>query len=423
MSMSTDKDVDLGLLFPLPQVVLVVEDHPLQRRVLVRMLESLGVTTVVEAEDGAQALALLAADAMIDMVFTDLDMPTMDGLALMRKISEHAPNVGVVVLSSVERELLAAVEWLAREQNIDLMGVIQKPATRQALEAVLHHPTRQVTESKQAEFSISDIAAGFAAGQFEAFVQPKLGFADGKLIGGEALARWRHPQRGIVMPAAFIPALEASPLIEPFSLAILKSASWAVRFLEASFLPGRIAINASPAWLDQPTMSERLIQAVRKLDIPVARLTIEVTETVANGNLAVALENLARLSMAGFTLSVDDFGTGFSSLKRLVSSPFRELKLDRSFVSQVEHGSVRWMVMQSTIALARNLGLETVAEGVETDSEWQLLKDAGCDACQGYFTAKPMSETVFMSWAQQNPAAFPDRREANWLTTDMGKLR
>lgn len=421
--MSIDNDVDLGQLFPLPQVVMVVEDHPLQRRVLVRMLESLGVGTVVEAADGAQALAMLGADDLIAIVFTDLDMPTMDGLELMRKISENAPHVGVVVLSSVEPELLSAVEWLAREQNIDLLALIQKPATRQALEAALRHPTRQLGISKLPEFSIRDIAAGFAAGQFEAFVQPKLAFADGKLTGGEALARWRHPERGIVMPAAFIPQIEASPLIEPFSLGILKSASWAVRWLETNFLPGRIAINASSAWLDQPTMAERLIEATRKLNLPVGRLTLEVTETVANGNLAVALENLARLRMAGFTLSVDDFGTGFSSLKRLVSSPFRELKLDRSFVANVEHGSVRWMVMESTIVLAKKLGLDTVAEGVETDTEWQQLKEAGCDSCQGYFTAKPMSEAVFMSWAQQNPGAFPERREANWLTTDMGKLQ
>ncbi len=413
-------EIDKEQAHPLPQMVLVVEDHPLQRRVLVRTLESLGVPRVVEAEDGAQALAMLAEDALIDMVFTDLDMPTMDGLALMRLIGQLAPGVGVVVLSSAERELLLAVEWLAREQRLDLVAVIEKPASRSALEAALRQPLRLLpgTDSGLPALSVNDIAAGIAGGQFEAYVQPKFGFADGKLRGGEALARWRHPHRGIVLPSAFIKTIETSPLIEPFSLAILQSAAWAVRWLEASWLPGRIAINASSTWLDQPTMAERLMQTVARLNLPVARLSIEVTESVANSNLAVGLENLARLRMAGFTLSVDDFGTGFSSLKRLVSSPFKELKLDRSFIDGVTPGTARWLVVESTIALAKKLGLETVAEGVETQTEWQLLKDAGCDACQGYYTGKPMAEAEFMNWAKQHPETLSDSLGGEWFSPD-----
>ena len=392
------------------QTVMVVEDHPFQRRVLVRMLESMGVARVIQAEDGMQALALLAecGDA-VDLVVTDLDMPTMDGMALMRGIGERAPEVGIVVLSSVERDLLAAVDWLAREQRIHLVAILEKPATATALEAALRRPGRaSAAKRSMPAFSFDEIAAGLAAGQFEAFIQPTLRFADGKLAGGEALARWRHPQHGLVSPAAFMETIEASTLVEPFSLAMLESMAWAVRWLDASGLPGRMAINASPAWLDQPAMAERLSQAVTRLDLPVERLTIEVTESVANSNLAAALENLARLRLRGFTLSVDDFGTGFSSLQRLVSSPFSELKLDRSFVSGIERGSPRWFVVESTIALAKKLGLETVAEGVETQAEWQLLKDVGCDSLQGYYVAKPMSRAEFMPWSQQHECARSD---------------
>ncbi len=390
--------------------VMVVEDHPFQRRVLVRMLESMGVAKIIQAEDGMQALDLLAeSGGAVDLVVTDLDMPTMDGMALMRRIGEQAPEVGIVVLSSVERGLLAAVEWLAREQRIGLVAILEKPATAPALEAALRRPGRPNGGKRSLPgFSFDEIAAGLAAGQFEAFIQPTLRFADGKLAGGEALARWRHPQHGLVSPASFIETIEASTLVEPFSLAILESTAWAVRWLDASGLPGRIAINASPTWLDQPAMAERLSQAVNRLDLPVERLTIEVTESVANSNLAAALENLARLRLRGFTLSVDDFGTGFSSLQRLVSSPFSELKLDRSFVSGIERGSPRWFVVESTIALAKKLGLETVAEGVETQAEWQLLKDVGCDSLQGYYVAKPMSRAEFMPWSQQHECARSD---------------
>lgn len=387
----------------LPRTVLVVEDHAFQRRTLVRVLESMGVARVIEAEDGSQALALLAGTThSVEMVFTDLDMPTMDGMALMRQIGQHAPAARLVVLSAVAPDLLAAVQWLAREQHINLVAVLGKPASAKAIEAALRRSGRPRPATGRAvpAFTLDQIGAALSAGQFEAFIQPKVHLGDGQFAGGEALARWSHPQLGWVAPAAFIESIESSALIEPFSLAMLESAAQAVRWLEQSVLPGRIAINASPAWLDQPTMAERLTQAVTRLGLPIERLIIEVTESVANGNLAAALENLARLRMRGFKLSVDDFGTGFSSLQRLMSSPFSELKLDRSFISGVERNSPRWHVVESTIALARKLGLETVAEGIETESEWQLLKDAGCDAAQGYFIAKPMCQADFQRWSQ-----------------------
>lgn len=391
-----------------PHTVLVVEDHPFQRRLLARVLAALGVARVIEAEDGAQALALLdAASEPIDLVVTDLDMPNMDGMALMRQIGERAPHADIVVLSSVDRDLLSAVQWLAREQRIPLLAVLEKPLTAPALRAALRRPARAPRAARSAAqpvLSIDDIAAGIADGQFEAFVQPKVLLADGQLAGGEALARWRHPQLGYVLPSAFVEAIEHSPLVEPFSLAIVESAAWAARWLHQSGLPGHIAINASPAWLDQPAMADRLSQTVNRLGLPVERLAIEVTESVANSNLAAALENLARLRLRGFTLSVDDFGTGFSSLGRLVSSPFRELKFDRSFITGIEPGTPRWMVVEAVIALAHKLGLQTVAEGIETHAEWQLLKDAGCEYAQGYFIAKPMARDDFLAWARARQA-------------------
>jgi EAL domain-containing protein (putative c-di-GMP-specific phosphodiesterase class I)/CheY-like chemotaxis protein len=393
----------------IPHTVLVVEDHPFQRRLLARMLTALGVARVIEAEDGAQALELLdAATETVDLVITDLDMPNVDGMALMRQIGQHAPQADIVVLSSVDRDLLSAVQWLAREQRLALLAVLAKPLTAPALRAALRRPTARAGLSRPAALpvlSIDDIAAGIAGRQFEAFLQPKVLLADGRLAGGEALARWRHPQLGVVPPVAFIDTIEHSDLVEPFSLAIVESAAWAVRWLHESGLPGQIAINASPAWLDQPAMADRLSQAVGRLGLPVERLAIEVTESVANSNLAAALENLARLRLRGFTLSVDDFGTGFSSLGRLVSSPFRELKFDRSFITGIEPGTPRWMVVEAVIALAHKLGLQTVAEGIETHAEWQLLKDAGCEYAQGYYIAKPMARDDFMAWARARQAS------------------
>ena len=384
--------------------LLVVEDQPFQRRALVRTLQAMGVGQVSEAEDGMQALERLADSARpFDVVITDLDMPTVDGMALMRQIGQLAPEANIILLSAVECELLAAIEWLARVQQLKLAAVLEKPVKAATLMAALLKtvPARPAQAPALPVFTLDDIAAALSAGQFEAFLQPKVRIADGAIAGGEALARWRHPQLGWVPPAAFIPLIEASSLIEPFSLAIVQSLAWAVHWMEQAGLPGRIAFNASPAWLDQPNMAERVTQTVASLGLPVARLTVEVTEGIAYGNVAAALENLARLRMRGFTLSVDDYGTGFSSLGRLVRSPFSELKLDRSFVSDIEQDTPRWFVVESTISLAKKLGLATVAEGVETALEWELLKAAGCDFGQGYFIAKPMGRSDFMHWAAE----------------------
>ena len=389
--------------------VLVVEDHPFQRRALVRVLHGLGVARVSEAEDGSHALRCLAAGAeTFDTVITDLDMPSIDGMALMREIGRMAPQVSIILLSAVEREVLGAVEWLAREQHINLAAALAKPVSAATLRAALARaaPARSARKATMTPASIEAIAAGLAAGQFEAFLQPKLRFSDGCIAGGEALARWRHPDLGWVAPAAFIPAIETSELIEPFSLAIVESLAWAVRWMESSGLPGRIAFNASPAWLDQPAMAEGLFRTIARLGLPVGRLTVEVTEGVSYGDFGVVMENLARLRMRGFMLSVDDYGTGYSSLGRLVRSPFSELKLDGSFVSDLEPGTPHCFVVESTIELARKLGLSTVAEGIETANEWELLKNAGCDFGQGYFIAKPMGRSDFMQWAGRRMQAF-----------------
>ena len=386
----------------LAQRVLVVEDHAFQRLALVRVIRSFGVPHVCEAADGAQALEILARHrGCIDAVVTDLDMPGVDGMALMRQIGTHAPDAGILVLSAGERDLLTAVEWLAREQLIHLVAVLEKPVSREALEAALRRPrlVRPRPPSVAAPAaSLDDISAALAADQFEAFLQPKLRLIDGQMCGAEALARWRHPTLGWIAPTAFIEVIERSALIGDFSLAMLESVAWAIRWLADSGLPGRIALNASPAWLDQPDMAERLSQTMTRLGLPVERLTIEVTESVSSSNLTATLENLARLRMRGFLLSVDDFGTGFSSLQRLVSSPFSEIKLDRSFISGVLPDTPRWYVVESTIALANKLGLKTVAEGVETKIEHQMLRQAGCDCIQGYYVAKPMSRIDFCHW-------------------------
>jgi EAL domain-containing protein (putative c-di-GMP-specific phosphodiesterase class I)/DNA-binding NarL/FixJ family response regulator len=396
------------------RTILVVEDQPFQRRALVRQLKAFKEWQVLEATDGQQALVLLENfPERVDAIITDLDMPNMDGIALIRRLGEAVPDAGVVLLSALDRSVLTTVETLAQDQRLNLLGILEKPADPADLQAMLSRPipSRGVVRTQSLpRFSLGEIETALRAGQFEAFVQPQASLAKGEFAGCEALARWRHPELGIVPPAAFIAAIESSesaPLIEAFTLAILESAAPVVARLRAAALPGRVAINVPLLWLGQPHTAECLARAVARLGLPTERFTIEITESSASTNAANALENLARLRMRGFALSIDDFGTGFSSLERLTHVPFTELKLDRGFVTGLDLGSTRWAVVESTIALASKLRLVTIAEGVETRTEWNNLVALGCELAQGYYFAKPMSIADFEIWLRRRQST-PD---------------
>jgi EAL domain-containing protein (putative c-di-GMP-specific phosphodiesterase class I)/ActR/RegA family two-component response regulator len=394
------------------RTVLVVEDQAFQRHALVRQIKSFQGWRVLEATDGNEALVLLErASRHVDAVITDLDMPNMDGIALIRRLGEVAPNTGVVLLSALDPSVLTTVEILARDQRLNLLGMLEKPADSKNLRAMLSRPMPPKSAPSVRplpRFSLDDIEAALRSGQFEAFVQPQAVLANGEFAGCEALARWRHPEFGIVSPVAFVGVIESSgsaPLIEAFTLNILESAAQAVFRLHAAALPGRVAINVPLVWLEQPDCAERLARAVARLGLPTQRFTVEVTESSAGSNAANALENLARLRMRGFGLSIDDFGTGFSSLERLMHVPFTELKLDRGFVMGLEPGSARWTVVESTVALAAKLRLVTIGEGVETVDEWNNLMALGCQLAQGYYFAKPMSISDFDIWLSQRQAS------------------
>jgi EAL domain-containing protein (putative c-di-GMP-specific phosphodiesterase class I) len=387
------------------RTILLVEDQTFQRRALARQLKTFEGWRLLEATDGKEALVLLEGESeRVDAIITDLDMPNMDGIALIRRLGEVAPDAGVVLLSALDRSVLTTVEMLARDQRVNLLGILEKPADPADLRAMLSRPipTQNPPRSQALpRFSLGEIEIALRSGQFEAFVPPQAMLPDGEFAGCEALARWRHPEFGIVPPVAFVGAIESSesaPLIEAFTLAVLESAAQAALRIHTAALPGRVAINVPLVWLDQPRTAERLTQTVARLGLPAERFTIEVTESSASTNAANALENLARLRMRGFGLSIDDFGTGFSSLERLMHVPFTELKLDRAFITGLEFGTARWAVVESTIALATKLRLVTIAEGVETGAEWNNLMALGCEMAQGYYFAKPMSIPDFDIW-------------------------
>jgi EAL domain-containing protein (putative c-di-GMP-specific phosphodiesterase class I) len=221
----------------------------------------------------------------------------------------------------------------------------------------------------------------------------------GEVVGAEALARWRHPQRGMVPPYAFIRVLEDRELIDKLTWIMVDRSAAACVAWRGQGLSVTVSVNLSPKSLEDPALADRITELVQKRGLQPRDMILEITESAAMTDVARALENLARLRVKGFGLSIDDYGTGYSSMQQLARIPFTELKIDRSFVTDAATHGQRGVMLESSIDMAHKLGLKVVAEGVETRADWNQLKRIGCSLAQGYFIAKPMPAAEFVDWA------------------------
>lgn len=389
---------------------LVVEDHAFQRWELTRLLADIGARKVFEAPDGQTALEIFQnLTDPVDIIVSDLDMPRMDGMEFIRHLGEVGYPVSVILTSALDRALLSSVATMTQAYGITLLGTIEKPPSAKALAALieLHKPSGEARSRLFAAtqvMQIDEIAEGLRKDEFEAFFQPKVALATGRLSGVEALARWRHPRLGVIPPYAFIAAIEESPLIDELTWVMLRKAAEAHATWRAAGLAVPVSVNLSAASLADTTLADRVTSLVRSLAMEPHNVVLEVTESAAATNVARALENLSRLRMKGFGLSIDDYGTGYSSMQQLTRVPFTELKIDQSFVRNIPTEGAGRVVLESSLEMARRLKLTSVAEGVETREDWDLLLELGCDHAQGYFIAMPMEARVFLDWARKRAA-------------------
>ena len=383
--------------------VLVAEDHEFQRKTLVRMLTGLGAKHVSAAANGQAALDILTGRLPpIDIIISDLEMPGMDGMEFMRHIGEAGIPVSVIISSALDPALVASVETMTKAYGITLLGAIEKPATPEKLRAMIDRhtpPKKKAPRPAAPAIPLEDIRRGLHAREFEPFFQPKVNLGDGSVVGAEALARWRHPQKGVLAPYAFITEMENNGLIDQLTWSILEKSAMSCREWLGRGLQATVSINLSLKSLGDPGLAERVTAQVAAQKLDAKSVVLEITESAAMTDLAKALENLTRLRMKGFGLSIDDYGTGYSSMQQLSRIPFSELKIDQSFVfSALEKESSR-VILASSLDMAKKLKLKVVAEGVETRAHWNLLQGLGCDIAQGYFIARPMEAAAFQDWA------------------------
>jgi diguanylate cyclase (GGDEF)-like protein len=236
-----------------------------------------------------------------------------------------------------------------------------------------------------------DLAHALERGQFELQYQPQIDIASRRMVGVEALLRWNHPERGRVSPDQFIPLAEDSGLIVPIGAWVLEQAcAQAVRWHEAGAPLLRVSVNMSPVQFRQPDLAELVGSTLERSGLTAESLELEITERVLMQDTEANLETLRRIKSRGVRISVDDFGVGNSSLSYLRRFPFDEIKVDRSFVGALEHDPSAAAIVRATLSLGRNLGLVSVAEGVESASQLSLLDAEGCCVAQGFYFSPPV---------------------------------
>jgi diguanylate cyclase (GGDEF)-like protein len=236
-----------------------------------------------------------------------------------------------------------------------------------------------------------DLAHALERGQFEIHYQPQIDIASRRMVGVEALLRWNHPERGRVSPDHFIPLAEDSGLIVPIGAWVLEQAcAQAVRWHRAGAPLLRVSVNMSPVQFRQPDLAELVGATLERSGLAAGCLELEITERVLMQDTEANLETLRRIKSRGVRISVDDFGVGNSSLSYLRRFPFDEIKVDRSFVGALEHDPSAAAIVRATLSLGRNLGLVSVAEGVESASQLSLLDAEGCCVAQGFYFSPPV---------------------------------
>jgi len=265
---------------------------------------------------------------------------------------------------------------------------------------VTYHPGLDST-SEESLTMLSELRSAVDQDQLRLFLQPKINLRTGEVLGAEALVRWEHPVRGMVPPMRFIPFAEQTGFVRVLTMWMIEQVAQMSHSLTEQGMRMKLAVNLSTRDLMDQELPFKLEKVLERYSIEPGLLVLEITESAIMDDPQRALQTLNRLHTMGLKLSIDDFGTGYSSLAYLKRLPVDELKIDKSFVMNMESDLQDAKIVRSTVDLAHNLGLTVVAEGVESAKSWKLLDSLSCDEVQGYFIAKPMPGAQFANWVKQ----------------------
>ena len=380
---------------------LVVDDEEFMLDFLCMAVEKSGVGHVFSATSGAEALDQVEErQQMIDIIVCDLQMPGMDGIEVIRQLANDGFSGGILLVSGDDKRVLKTAESMAEVRGLKVIGSLCKPMPVHEIISLMN---KYAVAEQDASWAISavtanELDAAIRSGEITANYQPQVDIKTGVVKSVEALARWFHPERGMISPELFIDMAERHDLIDSLADSIIMQATRQGAIWHKQGIDLSVAINISMYNLRHLDFPDRITDIVNQTGMDIKKLVIEITESRLIQDLGTYLDILSRLRLKGPLLSIDDFGTGYVSLDHLKQMPFGELKIDRAFVNGASKDDTARAILESSICLAKQLDMAAVAKGVEVKDDWNLVEALGCDMVQGYYVAPPMDVETFEAW-------------------------
>lgn len=346
----------------------------------------------------------LGSNTETTVVLLDLVMPEMDGIEILRLLGERNCRARIVLMSGINIRVIETAKKLAQSLGLSVVGHLQKPfpigQLQELLGTTMAPEKTAVDPSIEAQIEIpdADVFRAIEKDEFVVYYQPQINIATGIVTGVEALSRWQHPELGLVYPDNFIHRIEELGLMDKFCWITAERALNEVRqFSTASGYLPRLAINVSVSSLRDLKFPDIFMNLARKYEFPAERIVLEITESGLM-EFSLALDVLTRLRMRNFQLSIDDFGTGYSMMKQLQNVPAIELKIDKTFVRQMHISHSDEVMVEKIIEMGHELDMEVIAEGVETEEQYRLLREKGCDGVQGFFFSRALPPSEMLGW-------------------------
>ena len=383
--------------------VLVIDDEPAICELIEAVAESAGfsvrtASSPAEIEESIQG--------RFDLVVLDLSLGELDGIEVMSRLGTTHRGLPVILVSGADETLITTAGRIAEMHRLRVIATFAKPFSLDLLRSAMlewTHVANERIDPTGPRLRIDDEAL-FDPEFMHLVYQPKVSVSTGDVVGVEALVRWRHPDKGDVSPAAYVALVEDLGRTSELLDAIMTMAAHdRFRYRALASMPD-VSLNISVLDLDDDELPRRA-QRILTTTSPAESWTFEVTETTPIPDLTPTVAVLTRLRLAGFKLAVDDFGTGTSNYERLLVAPFTELKIDRAMVSRLDASAAEPDAMvRSGVDVGHSLGLQVVAEGVETVEQFTLIRSLGCDAVRGYFVSAPVKpvqiDAALDRWAE-----------------------